>query len=1064
MAKNKVEIDVKVDDKGTTKKVGLGAKKASEGLDATAKSARTADRNLKGAAQTSANGTKNFSKMAQGISGGLVPAYAVLAANIFALSAAFNFLKNASDIGVLEKAQVTAAQNTGIAMGRLTTGLREASKGMLDFQQAAQASAIGVAKGFSPSQMEKLADGAIKVSNVLGRDFTDAFDRLVRGVSKAEPELLDELGITLRLETATKRYADSLNKSADSLTDAERSQAVYLETMRQLEEVTAGQEGAVNPFVQLGVTFSDLVKNITQSFLPALEGIATLVNKNAAVALLFFGTIAASIIKSLPFIDTIKQKFGGFLDAQKRGVVEAKQSLESYRKKLEEVKRTAEERAAAGAKAIKSGAGMALAQGASSPVLERAARGEMKGPDKANLTKALKSAEAQYAKSGKITTGIFKGVSIEIVRDMKKGFDQVAISSKQRMGFVERNIKKLGLRAKIVANSIKLGFTKAFALAGKAASGFGKAMNAAMKATVILGIIQMLYDMVLALVNAPYTIIKGIVGVGKAALNFVQGLSNMVIDIINYIIKQVQRIPGFGDLGTLDAATFATDLNAGIDEYVEGIGFVQDAKVWEKERAAAQKYTESLNNIKNEIPEVEKALQNILNGKYFDTAREDFENNVLEQSKAAANALTTSGIDKLFEEALTIKDPEKQKRAIKTIGEGLSDEIAQLSPQFAEAVRKGDAEAVESLTRAAGAFSANVNDVEEKINTMGTLITQQGSAEGVRLFLTGLLNTGEAAEEMGARLGLSTDVIEQLNKEFENKGGINAYITSLRAVELETQAIANARTNLEIARLNKGPGAVGAQQSLQFAAQGAELSLREKLNQLAEENNKLFADGSAEEAAHLNRVAMLEEEIRLAQEKVDVAKHDMTEIGQLGNTIGDSLASSMQSAFDGLIQGTMSAKQAFASMAKSILSNIAKMISELLVAKLLTAALGGTSFGTFLGIPARTGGMFEPTPGYATGGIARGRDAGYPAILHGTEAVVPLPNGKSIPVEMKNGGGQTNNVVVNVNMESGGGAQQSTQQQSGQQENLGKAIAVAVQQELQNQKRSGGILNPYGAA
>ena len=855
-----------------------------------------------------------------------------------------------------------------------------------------------------------------------------------------------------------------MNKSADSLTDAERSQAVYLETMRQLEEVTAGQEGAVNPFVQLGVTFSDLVKNITQSFLPALEGIATLVNKNAAVALLFFGTIAASIIKSLPFIDTIKQKFGGFLDAQKRGVVEAKQSLESYRKKLEEVKRTAEERAAAGAKAIKSGAGMALAQGASSPVLERAARGEMKGPDKANLTKALKSAEAQYAKSGKITTGIFKGVSIEIVRDMKKGFDQVAISSKQRMGFVERNIKKLGLRAKIVANSIKLGFTKAFALAGKAASGFGKAMNAAMKATVILGIIQMLYDMVLALVNAPYTIIKGIVSVGKGALSIVQGLSNMVIDILNYIIKQIQRIPGFGDLGTLDAATFATDLNAGIDEYVEGISFVQNAKTWEKERTAAQKYTESLNNIKNEIPEVEKALQNILNGKYFDTAREDFENNVLEQSKAAANALTTSGIDKLFEEALTIKDPEKQKRAIKTIGEGLSDEIAQLSPQFAEAVRKGDAEAVESLTRAAGAFSANVNDVEEKINTMGTLITQQGSAEGVRLFLTGLLNTGEAAEEMGARLGLSTDVIEQLNKEFENKGGINAYITSLRAVELETQAIANARTNLEIARLNKGPGAVGAQQSLQFAAQGAELSLREKLNQLAEENNKLFADGSAEEAAHLNRVAMLEEEIRLAQEKVDVAKHDMTEIGQLGNTIGDSLASSMQSAFDGLIQGTMSAKQAFASMAKSILSNIAKMISELLVAKLLTAALGGTSFGTFLGIPARTGGMFEPTPGYATGGIARGRDAGYPAILHGTEAVVPLPNGKSIPVEMKNGGGQTNNVVVNVNMESGGGAQQSTQQQSGQQENLGKAIAVAVQQELQNQKRSGGILNPYGAA
>ena len=30
--------------------------------------------------------------------------------------------------------------------------------------------------------------------------------------------------------------------------------------------------------------------------------------------------------------------------------------------------------------------------------------------------------------------------------------------------------------------------------------------------------------------------------------------------------------------------------------------------------------------------------------------------------------------------------------------------------------------------------------------------------------------------------------------------------------------------------------------------------------------------------------------------------------------------------------------------------------------------------------------------------------------------------------------------------------------------NLGKAISNAVQQELLNQKRSGGILNPYGVA
>jgi muramidase (phage lysozyme) len=40
--------------------------------------------------------------------------------------------------------------------------------------------------------------------------------------------------------------------------------------------------------------------------------------------------------------------------------------------------------------------------------------------------------------------------------------------------------------------------------------------------------------------------------------------------------------------------------------------------------------------------------------------------------------------------------------------------------------------------------------------------------------------------------------------------------------------------------------------------------------------------------------------------------------------------------------------------------------------------------------------------GYRFGGIAQGPDSGYMVELHGTEAVVPLPDGQSIPVEMPN--------------------------------------------------------------
>jgi len=166
-------------------------------------------------------------------------------------------------------------------------------------------------------------------------------------------------------------------------------------------------------------------------------------------------------------------------------------------------------------------------------------------------------------------------------------------------------------------------------------------------------------------------------------------------------------------------------------------------------------------------------------------------------------------------------------------------------------------------------------------------------------------------------------------------------------------------------------------------------------------------------------------------------------------------------------------------MAKAIIADIARMIIKLMVMKMLESTLGMTGFGKFLGLGARDGGILTPTgkvpgardggifskgaktQGYSTGGVARGSTSGYPAVLHGTEAVVPLPNGNSIPVEMKGSGSTNNNIVVNVSTD----GQTSKSNSTGpDMDKLGAAVAQAVQSELQNQKRSGGILNPYGAA
>ena len=55
----------------------------------------------------------------------------------------------------------------------------------------------------------------------------------------------------------------------------------------------------------------------------------------------------------------------------------------------------------------------------------------------------------------------------------------------------------------------------------------------------------------------------------------------------------------------------------------------------------------------------------------------------------------------------------------------------------------------------------------------------------------------------------------------------------------------------------------------------------------------------------------------------------------------------------------------------------------------------------------RSGANIDPFTGktYAKGGIASGPSSGFPATLHGTEAVVPLPDGKTIPVSIQGGMG-----------------------------------------------------------
>ena len=302
-----VKGEVIIDDKGTMKQ--------------TAKGAHSVDRRTKGAAKASSNASKNFSKMSQGITGGLVPAYATLAASLFAVDAVYRALSSAADLRILTQGQEAFAAKTGIAMKSVTSAVMDSTDAQISFKEASQATAIGMAAGINGEQMTRLAAAATSAAKVLGRSVPDAFDRMVRGVVKAEPEVLDELGIILRLDTATENYAIKMGIAANSLTIFEKSQAVLNEVLTQAEGKYGDVAESIQPntWTQLGVALEKVKDSFAIFMSSVLEPVASFLAGNAMAAIGAMMIFVSSILKSL--IPSYAEQAAKFAESQ--GIMQA---------------------------------------------------------------------------------------------------------------------------------------------------------------------------------------------------------------------------------------------------------------------------------------------------------------------------------------------------------------------------------------------------------------------------------------------------------------------------------------------------------------------------------------------------------------------------------------------------------------------------------------------------------------------------------------------------------------------------------------------------------------------
>ena len=992
------KILLQLDDGNTIELFTGKTKKAKKAVDSLSKSEATLNRNFKGASQQSSNTTKNFSKMAQGITGGLVPAYATLASNIFAIGAAFRFLQSAADYRILIQGQQEYANLTGESLKLMTSRLQAATGAQLAFAEAAQSVAIARAAGLSSDQITRLGVVARTASIALGRDLTDSLNRLIRGTTKAEPELLDELGIILRLETAAENYGLKIGKLGKDLSIFEKSQAVVNEVLEQGETKFGDFNTELNEFSKLAKSFDDLLNKIKISLTGVAEFMAKAFTQNTAAlagagALLTTGIVSAITPQAPQFdagaaADSAREKLGGFYTG-KRDI----NNLDS--KGLDAMTR--------------------------------------------DIKRAYKTRSSTVIKFNQLSRNeALRTIDIIRINTLR--------AEAEKANVFKRTI--LNMRAEYATLRQTHGRTMAFMTTTARAA--GRAMSTALRFAGYIGVILSLGGVLKQLFDTYIA--------GDDATEKFQDRQKQTLELLKEQNTEIARIQGNIVETTTLMDRFAQKAKIFANFSFMGVGTNFGDREDPKSYGSFQKLSRLTDPQKETITEtktsLEKMLEELNPGEQFDEVQGIIDS----LDKALVQSGSNVGITTEQFAALTktLKDLEKN-------GTGAMKTMEKFGT-VANTLNNSSLEYNKSLARLRP---------QQSQMAVGT--------KNMGLYGSALFDSGVKLAEGDLKIvkEFEKGVPEQIKTQLVQMIGKAAFDTIMK----NTKTDATGPNALVIAQIKAlGTAAIEEAQRLE-KVEIRLLTEKDRLQQEFNRNNSREAAGLRKRRETMMKIKQIEEDIFKIEEerrmrmqsgagplkgvdaaveennmnklkdKLFIAKEEINLLAQVEKTFRDSFETGMTTAIQGLIEGTTNLKDAFLSMTKSILSAIAQILAKQAAIAIMSVIPGMPGTGS------REGGIMR-APGYrsyGTGGVADGPDSGYPATLHGTEAVVPLPNGRSIPVEMSGGAG-ANNVTVNVNMTSGESASTGTGEDAYE---LGRAISAAVSNEIEKQQRPGGTLSPY---
>lgn len=153
--------------------------------------------------------------------------------SVLALGAAITSVANHAGQASASYERLEAGTNSlgaqfGLSANSIINSIDSVAQGTLSqtqiLQQANQAMLLGVAD--TAEEFELLTKIAVDRGRKMGISMEKAFSSIVLGVGRLSPLILDNLGIVIDAENTYKAYADTIGKTADTLTDFEKRQAI----------------------------------------------------------------------------------------------------------------------------------------------------------------------------------------------------------------------------------------------------------------------------------------------------------------------------------------------------------------------------------------------------------------------------------------------------------------------------------------------------------------------------------------------------------------------------------------------------------------------------------------------------------------------------------------------------------------------------------------------------------------------------------------------------------------------------------------------------------------------